>query len=329
MRHDLDYEFDGVVVKVDHLRLQAELGADAKAPRWAIAYKLPPEERTTTLLDIEVSIGPSGRATPFAVARPGVRRRGHRRHRHPPQRGSGRGERRPPRRHRHRAARRRCHPRGRRSGAQPTATRRASRGSFPKDCPVCGHALVRDEDRGGHQLCELPLRPPDPGPDRALRRSLRDGHRVPRREEHRSFRQPRPAQRRRRPLLPRLRPHPRTRSHRDQVGRESSGRRSRLQGPPARQPVVRAAHPRDRAGQRPDPGGRVRVDGCDHERHRVEEIAAVDGFGQVIAEAGARLVRHRPGPRPHRSLCRRPGSRWRRPRSIPPKSRRSKGRPSW
>jgi len=70
MRHDLDYEFDGVVVKVDDLRLQSELGADAKAPRWAIAYKLPPEERTTTLLDIEVSIGPSGRATPFAVLDP-------------------------------------------------------------------------------------------------------------------------------------------------------------------------------------------------------------------------------------------------------------------
>lgn len=69
-RHSFDYEFDGVVVKVDDLRLQAELGADAKAPRWAIAYKLPPEERTTTLLDIEVSIGPSGQATPFAVLDP-------------------------------------------------------------------------------------------------------------------------------------------------------------------------------------------------------------------------------------------------------------------
>lgn len=70
VRHELDYEFDGVVVKVDDLRLQAELGADAKAPRWAIAYKLPPEERTTRLLDIEVSIGPSGRATPFAILDP-------------------------------------------------------------------------------------------------------------------------------------------------------------------------------------------------------------------------------------------------------------------
>jgi len=65
-RHDFDYEFDGVVVKVDDLGLQAELGADAKAPRWAIAYKLPPEEVSTKLLDIEVSIGPSGQATPFA-----------------------------------------------------------------------------------------------------------------------------------------------------------------------------------------------------------------------------------------------------------------------
>lgn len=70
LRHDLDYEFDGVVVKVDRLDLQEELGADAKAPRWAIAYKLPPEERSTRLLDIEVSIGPSGRATPFAVLDP-------------------------------------------------------------------------------------------------------------------------------------------------------------------------------------------------------------------------------------------------------------------
>ena len=69
-RHDLDYEFDGLVVKVDDLGLQARLGVDAKAPRWAIAYKFPPEERTTKLLDIEVSIGPSGQATPFARLEP-------------------------------------------------------------------------------------------------------------------------------------------------------------------------------------------------------------------------------------------------------------------
>ena len=69
-RHDLDYEFDGLVVKVDDLGLQARLGVDAKAPRWAIAYKFPPEERATKLLDIEVSIGPSGQATPFARLEP-------------------------------------------------------------------------------------------------------------------------------------------------------------------------------------------------------------------------------------------------------------------
>ncbi|MGH9177927.1 MAG: NAD-dependent DNA ligase LigA [Acidimicrobiales bacterium] len=69
-RHDLDYEIDGVVVKVDDLGQRAELGATAKSPRWAIAYKFPPEERTTLLKDIEVSIGPSGRATPFATLEP-------------------------------------------------------------------------------------------------------------------------------------------------------------------------------------------------------------------------------------------------------------------
>ena len=69
-RHDLDYEIDGVVVKVDDLALQDELGFTARAPRWAIAYKLPPEERTTRLLEIEVSIGPGGQATPFARLEP-------------------------------------------------------------------------------------------------------------------------------------------------------------------------------------------------------------------------------------------------------------------
>ena len=69
-RHDLPYEIDGVVVKVDDLAVQRVLGATAKAPRWAIAYKLPPEERTTTLLDIQVSIGRTGKATPFAVLEP-------------------------------------------------------------------------------------------------------------------------------------------------------------------------------------------------------------------------------------------------------------------
>ncbi len=71
-RHDLDYEIDGLVVKVDDFALQARLGATSHAPRWAIAYKFPPEERTTKLLNIQISIGRTGRATPFAVLDPVV-----------------------------------------------------------------------------------------------------------------------------------------------------------------------------------------------------------------------------------------------------------------
>lgn len=69
-RHDLDYEIDGAVVKVDDLDQRRALGFTSKAPRWAIAYKFPPEEKTTTLLDIMVSIGRTGRATPFASLEP-------------------------------------------------------------------------------------------------------------------------------------------------------------------------------------------------------------------------------------------------------------------
>ena len=69
-RHDLGYEIDGVVVKVDDLGQRDELGATSKAPRWAIAYKFPPEEKTTLLRDIMVSIGRTGRATPFAQLEP-------------------------------------------------------------------------------------------------------------------------------------------------------------------------------------------------------------------------------------------------------------------
>ena len=69
-RHELPYEIDGVVVKVDDLSLQQAMGSTSKAPRWAIAFKLPPEERTTVLRDIQVSIGRTGQATPFGVLEP-------------------------------------------------------------------------------------------------------------------------------------------------------------------------------------------------------------------------------------------------------------------
>ncbi|PTL84580.1 NAD-dependent DNA ligase LigA [Vitiosangium sp. GDMCC 1.1324] len=69
-RHDVDYEIDGVVVKVDALELQRELGETSRAPRWAIAFKFPPEERTTRVKDIAVNTGRTGRVTPFAVLEP-------------------------------------------------------------------------------------------------------------------------------------------------------------------------------------------------------------------------------------------------------------------
>ena len=71
-RHSLVYDIDGVVIKLDVLAQREDLGFTSRAPRWAIARKLPPEERTTRLLAIEVSIGRTGRATPYAVLEPVV-----------------------------------------------------------------------------------------------------------------------------------------------------------------------------------------------------------------------------------------------------------------
>ncbi|MFC3688240.1 NAD-dependent DNA ligase LigA [Aquipuribacter hungaricus] len=69
-RHDVVHEIDGVVVKVDQLSLQRRLGSTSRAPRWATAYKYPPEEVRTRLLDIQVNVGRTGRVTPFAVMEP-------------------------------------------------------------------------------------------------------------------------------------------------------------------------------------------------------------------------------------------------------------------
>ena len=69
-RHDVEHEIDGVVIKVDAIAEQKKLGFTSRAPKWAIAYKYPPEEVTTKLLDIRVSIGRTGRVTPFAFMEP-------------------------------------------------------------------------------------------------------------------------------------------------------------------------------------------------------------------------------------------------------------------
>jgi DNA ligase (NAD+) len=69
-RHELGYEIDGIVIKVDDLAQRDQLGFTSRAPRWAIAFKFPPEEKHTLLLDIKVSVGRTGRTTPFAVLQP-------------------------------------------------------------------------------------------------------------------------------------------------------------------------------------------------------------------------------------------------------------------
>ncbi|GGC51928.1 NAD-dependent DNA ligase LigA [Hoyosella rhizosphaerae] len=69
-RHDIEHEVDGLVVKVDEVSSQRRLGATSRAPRWATAYKYPPEEATTKLLDIRVNVGRTGRVTPFAYMKP-------------------------------------------------------------------------------------------------------------------------------------------------------------------------------------------------------------------------------------------------------------------
>ncbi len=69
-RHSVEHELDGIVIKIDEVAVQRRLGSTSRAPRWAIAYKYPPEEVTTKLLDIRVNVGRTGRVTPFGVMKP-------------------------------------------------------------------------------------------------------------------------------------------------------------------------------------------------------------------------------------------------------------------
>ncbi|HTK64162.1 MAG TPA: NAD-dependent DNA ligase LigA, partial [Pseudonocardia sp.] len=71
-RHSVEHELDGIVIKVDEISIQRRLGSTSRAPRWAIAFKYPPEEVNTKLLDILVNVGRTGRVTPFGVMEPVV-----------------------------------------------------------------------------------------------------------------------------------------------------------------------------------------------------------------------------------------------------------------
>ncbi len=153
-RHSLGYEIDGVVVKVDDLAMRELLGVTSRAPRWAIAYKFPPEEKTTRLLDIRVSIGRTGRATPFAVLEPVF--------------VGGSTVEMATLHNQDEVARR-----GVRVGdtvivrkagdvipevVGPVLSKRPKRSApwkFPADCPVCGSALVRPEGEAHHRCVNV------------------------------------------------------------------------------------------------------------------------------------------------------------------------------
>ena len=122
-RHSVDWEIDGTVIKVDQTDLQRELGTTSHAPRWAIAYKFPPEERTALLKSIDVHTGSTGKVTPFAVLDPVSVGGRHDHLRHAAQRGRGPAQGRAQGRHGHRAPRRRRDPRDRGAGARPSARR--------------------------------------------------------------------------------------------------------------------------------------------------------------------------------------------------------------
>ncbi len=174
LRHDLGYEIDGVVVKVDDLGQRDELGATSKAPRWAIAYKFPPEEKTTLLRNIMVSIGRSGRATPFAQLEPVF--------------VGGSTVSQATLHNEDEVARKDVRIGDtvivRKAGdvipevVGPVLAKRRKglrRWKFPKDCPACGQPLVRARGRIGDELRQRRVSGAALGTDRALRR--RDGHR--------------------------------------------------------------------------------------------------------------------------------------------------------
>ncbi len=179
-RHTHDYDTDGIVVKVDSLADQRDLGFTAKSPRWAVAYKLPPEEKTTTLLDIKINVGRTGAVTPYAVLDPvfvgGVTVTNATLH------------------NESEVHRRDVRPGDtvivRRAGdvipevVGPVISRRPEglpAWNMPKTCPFCGHALgVARRGGEGEVHRRLPMPEPTPRAPRPLRGTRGDGHRRPR-----------------------------------------------------------------------------------------------------------------------------------------------------
>ena len=181
-RGALDFEIDGVVVKVDDLELQRRLGTVGRDPRWAIAWKFPPTTKVTKLLGVMWNVGKFGDLHPFAIARARPRRRGHGEAGHAAQRGGPRAQGPARGRRGHRPARRRRHPAG---GLARAARRRANAdraraAAAARRVPELRHA---DDQARGPRLHEVPEprrlpRPAVPAAQ-ALLLARGDGHRRP------------------------------------------------------------------------------------------------------------------------------------------------------
>ena len=267
-RHDLPYEIDGVVVKVDDLRLRAELGFTSKAPRWAIAYKFPPEERTTKLKDIMVSIGRTGKATPFAVLEPVF--------------VGGSTVQLATLHNEDQVKAKDVRPGDtvivRKAGdvipevVKPVLAERPKGlkpWKFPTTCPVCNEPLVRLDGESDTFCTNLECPGPAMGAHLSLHEPRRDGHRRTRRAH--------------RVALPRARPHPRSRrTSTRSTGTASASlegfgeisvtnlqQRDRgVEGTAARQPARRPRHPPRRRNGQPRAGEGVRSSRPVDERDR-------------------------------------------------------------
>ncbi len=154
-RHSVEHEIDGVVVKVDEISVQRQLGSTSRAPRWAMAFKYPPEEVNTRLLDIQVNVGRTGRVTPFGVMEPVTVAGLDGLDGHAPQRARGGPQGRPHRRHGRAAQGRRRHPRDPRPGRRPARRHRALLRDAHALPQLRHRARVREGGRQGHPLPQL------------------------------------------------------------------------------------------------------------------------------------------------------------------------------
>ena len=169
-REALDFEIDGVVVKVDQRALWRELGVVGREPRWAIAWKFPPITATTKLKKIVWNVGRTGAPDAVRHARAGARRRRHRLHRDPPQRGGSGAQGRP------RGRRGGGHARRRRDPAGDLAADPAPQGQAPAKAEAAGEVPgVRHADREarGRRVHDLPEPARLPGADLPARQALR------------------------------------------------------------------------------------------------------------------------------------------------------------